>query len=314
LAEFSVNVQNLTKKFDDFIAVNNISFQIPKGSIFGFLGPNGAGKSTTIRMLLGIILPTEGSGTVLNFDIKKDPEKIKSHAGYMSQKFSLYHDLTVLENLDFFAGIFSLTGEKKRKRINYLLDMARLREHKDQLAFDLSRGVQQRLSLAVSLIQDPPLIFLDEPTSGVDPALRRYFWDMIVEMSREGKTIMVTSHYMDEVERCDEICFIYQGKLIARGKPQELKDNYVQGALYSIESKNRIDILDRIEKVSWIDHPFPSGIFVRFLVKDKTMGFDIVKNEIELLGISSLFLKKDSPTLEDVFVSLVTGSHREGIS
>ena len=306
MSELCVNVQNLTKKFGSFTAVNGISFKIPAGSIFGFLGPNGAGKSTTIRMLLGIIPPTSGDGNVLGFDITKQSEEIRARVGYMSQKFSLYTDLTVYENLDFFGGIFDIPQKKKEKRIDYILDLAKLRGYENQMTEDLPRGVRQRLAFGVSLIHDPQIVFLDEPTGGVDPALRRYFWDIIAQLSQEGKTVMVTSHYMDEVERCDNICFIFRGKLIARGTPSGLKKDYIGGETYSVETKRRIDLMSMLKEETWAKNPFPAGNFVRFLVDKDSIKCEEIRKLISENGFEGETLKKVNPTLEDVFISLVS--------
>ena len=300
-----LDVQNLTKKFGDFTAVNDISFKIPRGSIFGFLGPNGAGKSTTIRMLLGIIPPTSGSGNVLGFDIIKQSEEIRARVGYMSQKFSLYTDLTVLENLDFFGGIFDIPSQIKAEQIRKTLSLTKLEGYENQLTEDLPRGVRQRLAFAVSLLHDPEIVFLDEPTGGVDPALRRYFWDVIAELSQQGKTVMVTSHYMDEVERCDNICFIYKGTLIARGSPSGLKRDYIKGSIYSIETKKRVEALELLEKQTWARNPFPTGNFVRFLVEDKSIAKETIEKIFSDSGFEKVSLETVKPTLEDVFVALV---------
>ncbi|MCE1245437.1 MAG: ABC transporter ATP-binding protein [Firmicutes bacterium] len=301
----SVDVQGITKVFGSFRAVSDVSFQIPAGSIFGFLGPNGAGKSTTIRMLLGIIQPTEGDGTVLGYDIIRESEKIKMNVGYMSQKFSLYEDLTVYENLDFFCGIFELTGKAKKDRIDFLISLTKLDGYEDKLTYNLPQGVRQRLALATALINDPKLVFLDEPTGGVDPALRRYFWDIIADLSKQGRTVMVTSHYMDEVERCDNICFIYGGKLIAKGTPSQLKANYIQGEIYSFETENRLNALSALQELSWVKNPFPAGRAVRFLVDKGGFREDEMKQHLAAVSVKDVNIRKTSPTLEDVFISLV---------
>lgn len=303
--DLAVDVQNLTKIFGEFRAVSGVSFQIPRGSIFGFLGPNGAGKSTTIRMLLGIISPTSGEGRVLGLDIIKQSEKIKTKVGYMSQKFSLYEDLTVLENLDFFSGIFELSGKRKRNRIEELIVLTKLSGYENRLARDLPQGVRQRLAFAVAQIHDPEMIFLDEPTGGVDPALRRYFWDIIADLSAAGKTVMVTSHYMDEVERCDHICFIYGGKLIASGTPTQLKQNYLSGEIYALETSRRAETLHILKQADFVSNPFPSGRSVRFVVEKVAADPNEALRLVEKAGITDAKLRKDSPTLEDVFVSLV---------
>ncbi|MCE5268609.1 MAG: ABC transporter ATP-binding protein [Planctomycetaceae bacterium] len=219
----AVVVTNLEKRFGRFVAVNRVSFEVARGEVFGFLGPNGAGKSTTIRMLCGILAPSGGRGTVAGFDVRTQPEQIKANIGYMSQKFSLYQDLTVEENIDFFSGIYRLPREKKRERKDWVIEMAGLSGHRHSLAAVLSGGWKQRLALGCAILHEPPIIFLDEPTSGVDPISRRQFWDLIYDLSGRGVTVFVTTHYMDEAEYCNRLGLIYRGELIALGTPHELK-------------------------------------------------------------------------------------------
>lgn len=220
--ENAIEVLNLTKRFGTFTAVDNISFSIPKGAIFGFLGPNGSGKSTTIRMLCGVLTPTSGTGTVMGLDIVKDPEGVKQNLGYMSQKFSLYEDLTVEENLDFYGGIYGLDSKVREDRKKELILMANLAGKEKSLAGTLSGGWKQRLALGCALIHKPRLLVLDEPTAGVDPVSRRVFWEIIHALSRQGITILVTTHYMDEAESCDIVGFIFNGRIINIASPQEL--------------------------------------------------------------------------------------------
>ena len=228
---YSVEVEALTKVFGKFTAVDGVSFSVCKGEIFVFLGPNGAGKSTTIRMLCGILEPTAGKGTVEGFDIKKEPDSIKEIIGYMSQKFSLYNDLTVAENIEFYGGIHNVPGEKMKERKNWILDMAGLKGKETALTSALSGGWKQRLALGCSIIHNPRVLFLDEPTAGVDPISRRDFWKLIKELSAAGTTVFVTTHYMDEAENCGKISLIYRGKLIALGAPRELKEKNAAASL-----------------------------------------------------------------------------------
>ena len=219
---YAVTANNLTKKFGDFTAVNNISFNVKKGIIFGFLGPNGSGKSTTIRMICGVLHPTSGEGKVLGYDIVKETEKVRQNLGYMSQRFSLYEDLTVAENLDFYAGIYSLSKQVIQERKKELISMAGLEGKENNLAGTLSGGWKQRLALGCSLIHKPKILILDEPTAGVDPVSRRVFWQIIHELARQGITIFVTTHYMDEAESCDEVGFIFNGNLMKIAPPKQL--------------------------------------------------------------------------------------------
>jgi ABC-2 type transport system ATP-binding protein len=227
--DHAVVVENLEKRFGSFVAVNRISFQVARGEIFGFLGPNGAGKSTTIRMLCGILAPTAGRGTVAGFDIRTQAEQIKANIGYMSQKFSLYQDLTVEENIDFYSGIYRILAEKKRQRKEWVIEMSGLAGHCRSLTAILSGGWRQRLALGCAILHEPPIVFLDEPTSGVDPISRRQFWDLIYDLSGKGVTVFVTTHYMDEAEYCNRLGLIYRGELIALGTPHELKVEMASG-------------------------------------------------------------------------------------
>ena len=296
---YCVDVQGLTKKFGDFTAVDGVSFQIPYGSIFGFLGPNGAGKSTTIRMLLGILPITSGSGTVLGLDIVTQAQQIRSRVGYMSQKFSLYEDLTVMENLNFFAGVQGLAPTLAIARRDYLIKLCRLEEYPTQLAYHLPGGIRQRLAFAVALLHDPDIVFLDEPTGAVDPALRRYFWDIIVQLSRTGKTVMVTTHYMDEVERCDQICFIATGRLIAQGSPSQIKEQALPGQMYHFVPRQRLEALDFLATQSWAQAPFPAGNHIRFLVPRS------LTPQLEALQpLAQGPIEAIEASLEDVFIAL----------
>jgi ABC-2 type transport system ATP-binding protein len=225
----AVLLDRISKRFGDFIAVDGVSLSVPKGQIFGFLGPNGAGKSTTIRMLCGILPPTSGSGRVAGFDISGEPELIKENIGYMSQRFSLYEDLTVEENIAFYAGVYRLSPVKRRERTEWVIGMAGLTERRKSRAGELSGGWRQRLALGCAILHEPPIVFLDEPTSGVDPLSRRKFWELIYGMADGGVTVFVTTHYMDEAEYCDRLALIYQGKLVAIGTPEELKRERAAG-------------------------------------------------------------------------------------
>jgi ABC-2 type transport system ATP-binding protein len=218
----SISVVNLEKKFGDFTAVNKITFSVKKGEIFGFLGANGSGKSTTIRMLCGIITPTSGTGSVAGHDIVSEPEEIKHSIGYMSQKFSLYEDLTPYENLRFYLGIYSVPREQWEERIDWVLNMTRLQEEKNRLTKELPPGWRQRLALGCSLLHKPDVLFLDEPTSGVDPITRQHFWNFIQQLARDGITVFVTTHYMDEARFCERIVMINEGSIVASGSPAEI--------------------------------------------------------------------------------------------
>ena len=239
----AIHCEQLTKRFGDRVTVNNLTLTVPKGSIYGFLGPNGSGKSTTIRMLCGLLTPTTGKGTVLGFDVMTQSEEIKQRIGYMSQKFSLYEDLTVEENLDFYAGVYQLSAAERKQRKKELIEMAGLMGREKQLAGSLSGGWKQRLALSCALLHKPELLILDEPTAGVDPVSRRIFWEVIHQLADEGITVLVTTHYMDEAQTCDWIGFIFFGDLLAEGTPQELIDQRGGGNLEDVF----IDLVKREE-------------------------------------------------------------------
>lgn len=239
----AIHCEQLTKRFGDRVAVNKLTLTVPKGSIYGFLGPNGSGKSTTIRMLCGLLTPTTGKGTVLGFDVMTQSEEIKQRIGYMSQKFSLYEDLTVEENLDFYAGVYQLSAAERKQRKKELIEMAGLMGREKQLAGSLSGGWKQRLALSCALLHKPELLILDEPTAGVDPVSRRIFWEVIHQLADEGITVLVTTHYMDEAQTCDWIGFIFFGDLLAEGTPRELIDQRGGGNLEDVF----IDLVKREE-------------------------------------------------------------------
>ncbi|MBU2703594.1 ABC-2 type transport system ATP-binding protein [Sporomusaceae bacterium BoRhaA] len=295
-----VETKNLTCTFGSFTAVNRLSIRIEQGSIYGFLGPNGSGKSTTIRMLCGLITPTSGSGIILGYDVTKEAEQIKAKIGYMSQKFSLYDDLTVRENLNFYAGMYDLTGNDRKERINEMMAMAGLTERAHELAANLSGGWKQRLALGCAVIHHPAILFLDEPTGGVDPKSRRMFWDIIYQLATDGTTVMVTTHFMDEAEHCDHIGFIYEGNLIANDGPEALK-RQLPGVLLEIDAADPIGLMEKIkhQDQTYLD-VYPYGNHVHVLVgKEQTHAFD------------SLQPRCISPSLEDVFVYYVKDQRRK---
>jgi len=233
-AEIAVEIQGLVKRFGDFVAVDNVSLAVAKGEIFGFLGPNGAGKSTTIRILCGLLAPTSGRAFVSGFDVATEPEKVKRSIGYMSQRFSLYDDLTVEENLNFFCGIYGVPKERREERKQYVLSMAGLTGKRTVMTRLLAGGWKQRLALGTAILHEPPVLFLDEPTSGVDPIARRAFWDLIDQLSQAGRTIFVTTHYMDEAEYCHRIALLYKGKAVAMDSPRALKQEMGVGSMEEV--------------------------------------------------------------------------------
>ncbi len=299
--EYAVEVSNLTKRFGDFTAVDGISFAVKKGEIFGFLGPNGAGKSTTIRMLTGILIPTEGSGRVSGFDIITGQDSIKKSIGYMSQRFSLYDDLTARENLNFFGSIYGLDGAALVERIDHVIVMAGIAGMADRQVKNLPAGIKQRLALGAAIIHDPPILFLDEPTSGVDPVMRRNFWDLIYRFSREGKTIFVTSHYMDEVENCSRIILIISGRIIAMDSPDNLKSSFPY-EVYSLNVEHLIKIFDHISRFPFVQEAAVFGSDIHILTEKGYPLEKEIKKIFKRIGVKKFRLERVPPTLEDVFV------------
>ncbi|MBN2041310.1 MAG: ABC transporter ATP-binding protein [Spirochaetes bacterium] len=299
---FSVEVQNLTKQFGKFTAVDNISFDVKQGEIFGFLGPNGAGKSTTIRMLCGILMPTSGVGRVSGNDIITEQSRIKNNIGYMSQRFSLYSDLTVMENLELFGSIYGLEGNQLKKRIEYALDIAEIGKRKDTIVGTLPGGVKQRLALGASILHNPEILFLDEPTSGVDPIMRRNFWDLIYEFSRQGKTVFVTTHYMDEAEHCDRLALIISGKIISMDSPEALKKTLTNG-VYALTVEDFISVFDFVSELPYIEEAAIFGSTIHILCDHKVPLKNKLSDDLRAKGVSKFKIEKITPTLEDVFVS-----------
>lgn len=301
----AVEVEDLVKKFGTFVAVDHIQFRVARGEIFGFLGPNGAGKSTTIRMLCGLLMPTSGRGKVAEFDLMREPERIKQVIGYMSQKFSLYEDLTVIENLRFFGGIYGLSGPRQTKREEEVLEIAGLRDLRDRLTHTLAVGLKQRLALGCSILHEPSILFLDEPTSGVDPVSRRNFWSLIRRMGEKGVTAFVTTHYMDEAEYCDRLALIYRGKIIAMGAPSDLKTETLSRGILEVECEPLMLSLDLLKKEVWISEAAIFGDSLHAIGQEGTDTEQEVVNLFQKHGIHLKRMEWIRPSLEDVFVSLI---------
>jgi len=306
----AVTVTDLEKRFGSFVAVNRISFEVAKGEIFGFLGPNGAGKSTTIRMLCGLLAPSGGSATVARFDLRTQREQIKEHIGYMSQRFSLYEDLTVEENIDFFSGIYRIAPGKKRARKEWVLEMAGLHEHRRSRTAVLPGGWKQRLALGCAVLHEPPILFLDEPTSGVDPTSRRQFWDLISDLSGRGTTVFVTTHYMDEAEYCGRIGLIYRGELIASGAPVVLKTELMRDDVLDVLCDRPQDAMEEIERLTGIREVALFGKGLHVVAEDATVAAVAVRRHLEARGYSVTRIGHIAPSLEDVFVSLIEARDR----
>ena len=308
--EKAVVVKDLEKRFGSFTAVNRISFEVAKGEIFGFLGPNGAGKSTTIRMLCGILAPSGGTGEVAGFDLSTQAEKIKSHIGYMSQRFSLYDDLTVEENIDFYSGIYGIAPEKKDERREWVIEMAGLQGHRHSRTAILSGGWKQRLSLGCAILHEPPILFLDEPTSGVDPISRRQFWDLIYQLSAKGVTAFVTTHYMDEAEYCARLGLIYRGELIASGSPEALKTELMQEEVLEVLCERPQDAMEEIERVPGVKEVALFGRGLHIVVEDGQAAAQPIGRLLRERGDHLVRIEKIIPSLEDVFVSLIEARDR----
>ena len=307
---YAVTLRDLEKRFGDFIAVNRVSLDVKKGEIFGFLGPNGAGKSTTIRMLCGILPPSGGSGTVAGFDIVREPEEIKKQIGYMSQRFSLYDDLTVEENIDFYSGIYKIPAERKRERKEWVIGMAGLAEHRTSRTADLSGGWKQRLALGCAILHEPPIIFLDEPTSGVDPISRRNFWDMIYHLAGEGVTVFVTTHYLDEAEYCDRLGLIYRGELIALGTPDELKTSFMAEEVIEVLCERPQEVMDGIEEITGVKHAALFGKGLHVVAENADQAVPAIRDILAAHQMQFSRVEKIVPSLEDVFVSLIEARDR----
>jgi ABC-2 type transport system ATP-binding protein len=308
--DIAVSIHGLEKRFGTFVAVNRISLEVAKGEIFGFLGPNGAGKSTTIRMLTGILGPTGGSGTVAGFDIRTDAEMIKRHIGYMSQKFSLYEDLTVEENIDFYGGIYQISRAKMEERKKWVIEMAGLREHRHSRTAVLSGGWKQRLALGCAILHEPPILFLDEPTSGVDPVSRRQFWDLIYSLSDRGVTVFVTTHYMDEAEYCDRIGLIYRGELIALGAPEKLKTDLVQEEILEVFCERPQDAMLEIENLREVKETALFGKGLHVVAANGNEAMSAVTALLREKNYQIGGIEKIVPSMEDVFVSLIEARDR----
>lgn len=295
--EYAVTTSELTRTFGNFIAVDRLTLNIKPGEIYGFLGPNGAGKSTAIRMLCGILEPTSGTGTVLGYDLLRETEKIKKKIGYMSQKFSLYEDLTVEENLKFYTGLYSVPRQEVKDRVREMVAMAGLTGREHELTTNLSGGWKQRLALGCAIISQPTILFLDEPTSGVSPISRRMFFNIIQRMAARGTTVIVTTHFMDEAEYCDKIAFISSGRLMAVDTPDNLKKNVIGGHLVELELPGAMERIDDLERLPYIKECTVHGPLLHVLLENQSYQTPLM----EYTGVEP---RSITPSLEDVFIAL----------
>jgi len=301
----AVDVTGLGKTFGDFVAVNSIDLSVKRGEIFGFLGPNGSGKTTTIRMLCGTIASSSGCAKIMGYDIDTEAEKVRLNIGYMSQKFSLFQDLTVDENLRFYAGIYGLSDEKFAERRAYILRMADLEGREDELTGNLSVGWKQRLALGCATIHEPRLIFLDEPTSGVDPTARRHFWELLYELANTGVTLFVTTHYMDEATHCNRLAFIYRGNIIADGTPQEIKAALSADTILQIDVEDGEGALASLEGSDVVEEAYMQGSLLHVNLGHRTAEEADLQGLLERAGFAVRGSERVEPTLEDAFVHLV---------
>ncbi len=304
----TIIVKNLTKKFGNFTAVNDINFEVRQGEIFGFLGPNGSGKTTSIRMILGLLQPTSGSVEVLGMDIKNNASKIHPRVGYMSQRFSLYNDLTVIQNLRFYGAAYGLSNSDLKSRIDEALEIANLKGHEEEKTKDLSGGWRQRLALSATILHRPDILFLDEPTAGVDPLSRRTFWDLLYQLIADGITVFVTTHYMDEAEHCHRLAFIQRGQIIAYGTPTDIKNENTRGEVLEIEPTNTTQAY-KLLKEAQENQTIPLeevelyGTFIHLVAPDIKHQKKAVKRLLKNNDIQIKYKSLVDPSLEDIFIS-----------
>jgi ABC-2 type transport system ATP-binding protein len=304
----AVNVHSLTRKFGDFVAVDGVTFDVARGEIFGFLGPNGAGKTTTIKMLTGLLRPSSGSARVAGFDVATDAASIKLNIGYMSQLFSLYADLTVDENIQLFAGLYGVSGSRYEERRAWVLEMAGLTSYGTRKTAELPLGWKQRLALGCAVLHDPPILFLDEPTSGVDPLARRRFWDLIYDLAEAGTTVFVSTHYMEEAEYCSRLALMNRGRLIALDKPAALKQLMTE-PIFELHTDNAPDAVEVLQQAPGIIDAAMFGRALHVSVENEEAATRDIPRILDASGLSCKSLQRVIPSLEDVFVSLI---RREG--
>lgn len=305
MPDYSIEVKNLTKLFGNFTAVDHINFTANRGEVFGFLGANGAGKSTTIRMLCGLLESTEGTAIVGGYDINTETELLKRNIGYMSQKFSLYEDLTVEENIRFFGGVYGLGNHELRQRMGWVIEMAGLKGREKSLTKELAGGWKQRLALGCAVLHKPKIVFLDEPTGGVDPISRRNFWELINQLSHEGITVLVTTHYLDEAEYCNDIILINAGRLIASGSPKTLKSDYITFPIVEVECSNAVEAMEILQPQPWVMELSMFGTKLHVGVKEEVSGSEQIVTSLSDKGIEVKRIDKIMPSLEDVFLHLL---------
>jgi ABC-2 type transport system ATP-binding protein len=311
MSDVAIEAKDLTKRFGAFTAVDSISFNVNAGEIFGFLGANGSGKSTTIRMLCGLLQSTSGTASVAGFDINKAPDEIKKNIGYMSQKFSLYDDITCMENIRFWGGIYGLSDAKIEERGKWAIAIAGLEGRENSLPRDLPGGFKQRLALGCAMLHSPKVVFLDEPTGGVDPIMRRRFWDLIRQLAEAGTTVFVTTHYLDEAEYCNRIMLIHAGKIIAGGTPEELKTKYLQTPVFEVETDRVIDAMNALDADKRVEETSVFGSFLHVSVTKDQDAKKVITESLGQHGIIAARIEPIIPSLEDVFIHLIDQETKE---
>ena len=310
MRDSAIAVDRLTKRFGSFVAVDDLSFSVARGEVFGFLGANGAGKSTTIRMLCGLLQPTSGTAEVAGCDIQAQTEQLKRQIGYMSQRFSLYNDLTVEQNIRFYGGVYGLRGGRLEERMQWVLRMADLEGQKARLAGALSGGWKQRLALGCAVLHGPTVVFLDEPTSGVDPIARRNFWALIDSISSEGTTVLVTTHFLEEAEYCNRIALIDAGRLVAQGSPLELKTRYITCPILEVACSRVVEGMEAIQAMPWATEVSVFGNLIHVMVQEQAEAEPLIARTLEEIGIRLEHIQRITPTLEDVFLFLLEKKHQ----
>ena len=306
----AIEVRGLTKRFGAFVAVDNLSFDVRRGEIFGFLGSNGAGKSTTIRMLCGLLEPTSGTASVDGIDVTRDPERVKQRIGYMSQRFSLYELLTVDQNIAFWGGIYGLTGAAAAARRDFVIQMAGLSGRETTLARDLPGGWRQRLALGCAILHQPPILFLDEPTGGVDPLARRQFWRLIDALSQAGVTVLVTTHYLDEAERCHRIALIHAGALAAIGSPREVKRVFAARRIVEVRGPDPVALMRVLDGLPAVEKTSLFGTAVHAVLRDAASDIDALAPQVRAANVTISSVVEVPPSLEDVFLDVVERASR----
>ncbi|HLJ75231.1 MAG TPA: ABC transporter ATP-binding protein [Thermoanaerobaculia bacterium] len=307
-ADIGIDVRDVSKNFGDVRALDHVTLQVPRGEIFGLLGPNGSGKSTLIRILCGLLVPTDGHATVDGFDVENEGEKVRSHIGYVSQAFSLYRDLTVQENLDFFSSIYRLRGAERKERIEWAINLTHIGPYRDRLAAQLSGGWKQRLALAAALMHRPRVLFLDEPTAGIDPVARRELWDLLFELAGTGVTMFVTTHYMDEAERCGAVAYLYMSKLLVSGHPDELKKlpEVTPEGTRRVQAECSEGVAALIASARQLEYVRAATIFgtALHLLIDENVSDEKIASDLQAIGAGQVTVTPIAASLEDVFVRL----------